>query len=1469
MNSKSNQRFRECAAITVLSVSLLILTGALQSAGAAVPLETTPVPSSVTAGYAHACEIKSNGSIACWGSATEGNASPLAGTFTRLSSGWTHNCGIKTDGTLACWGFDLLGQATPPHGKFSEIAVGALHSCGIKTDGTLACWGDNFVGQASPPTGTFMQVTAGSLHSCALRVNGTVACWGENLEGRTDPPNGTFTQISTGNHHTCGVRSNGTVACWGSNDDNRSTPPGGTFTQVSAGAKHSCGIKTDGTVTCWGANDQGQVSAPMGKFTSVSAGGEFSCAQTTGGLVRCWGKNDYGQAPVLAINPTTLPQGDVGSIYHQNLKVTADMYKPLSPVFSLALGNLPKGLSLGNDGALTGTPTAAGSFDFKVTVVDANAFAAEQAFTIVIGKGPLLVQDTDISAQYGGWRGHANAKASGGTWRESNTLNDTASFNFKATSVTWIGRQGPDMGKALVSIDGVKKGTVDLYSASVQWQFKKTFDKLSNAKHTLVVKVLGTKNAKATDTKVSVDAFKVGATTSEDTAPTVKFNTWNRKLNAAASGGSYRTSSKAGAKMSFTFTGTKIEWVTAKGPKFGNARVLIDGTDKGVFDLYASALKWQVAIPFEGLSGGQHRIEIQVVGTKNTASKGTAVIVDALRLVETGASTAFSKAFATTIVAARAATIPVRCDDPNTQGVDEGVSALIQAINDANNEDVNDLSNHYGTDTLDLSAGCTYRLRSGYTPMPGTTLNEMVGLPLITSDIQLNGHGATITRDSSDQFIFLYVAQGGKLNVNDMTFTNAYSFRGSCIWNEGTLEVNDSVFSGNTATWSGPAIQNDGFSYLKNVTSTNNTSGYYGSGFWGGAADDGKNISRAILTNMTIMHNDTGVFNEHSGLMELYNVTIAENSDTGLFNAERGQVSITNSTISSNGWTNIGTETPLTLTNTILSNAGQNCWGPIIDGGNNLDSGNNCSFDTSKGSLINTDPKLDPHGLKDNGGPTQTIALQTDSPALDNGNYHACMAAEVNEVDQRGVTRVSESGTCDIGAFEPVARTYAVLSDYGTANANEQSVEDLINTWDPAPDFIVTNGDNYARTDVTNKYDTSVGKYYCRFLAGVTPGPNCPASQQSQSGNKFFPTLGNHDYSDGGTTSNLPTTYTNYFSLPGNERYYDFVRGPVHFFVVNSNNGTGQEPDGTTASSTQGTWLQTRLAASTSRWNIVHLHHSPYSSGPHASNSWMQWPFAAWGADAVISGHDHIYERIALNDIRYFVNGTGGQDQYSYSCAATRVNGSEICIDYKFGAQRVTATDTGLTFEYITTDGMLMDTFTIGTPPSTTTLITMGSTYKYLDNGSNQGTAWKEAGFDDTRWAQGPAQLGYGDGDEQTVVSYGPNANNKYVTTYFRRTFTVSDPSQFTSLVLKLLRDDGAVVYLNGTELARSNMPAGAIAYTTLAAATVGGTDESTFYSYAVSPNQLHTGENVLAVEIHQSDVTSSDISFDLELKAQ
>ena len=165
------------------------------------------------------------------------------------------------------------------------------------------------------------------------------------------------------------------------------------------------------------------------------------------------------------------------------------------------------------------------------------------------------------------------------------------------------------------------------------------------------------------------------------------------------------------------------------------------------------------------------------------------------------------------------------------------------------------------------------------------------------------------------------------------------------------------------------------------------------------------------------------------------------------------------------------------------------------------------------------------------------------------------------------------------------------------------------------------------------------------------------------------------------------------------------------------------------------------------------------------------------------------------------------------------------------------------------------------------TLVAAGANWRYHDKGQNLGTNWIALAYNDTGWSNGPAQLGYGDNDEATVVGYGGNVNNRFITTYFRRTFVNNSPVPFTALLLRVVRDDGVAVWLNGVPIFRDNLAAGA-AFNTLATTTVAPGIENLFNPTNLPPNILAPGTNILAVEIHQGAVDSSDISFDLDLVA-
>ena len=184
----------------------------------------------------------------------------------------------------------------------------------------------------------------------------------------------------------------------------------------------------------------------------------------------------------------------------------------------------------------------------------------------------------------------------------------------------------------------------------------------------------------------------------------------------------------------------------------------------------------------------------------------------------------------------------------------------------------------------------------------------------------------------------------------------------------------------------------------------------------------------------------------------------------------------------------------------------------------------------------------------------------------------------------------------------------------------------------------------------------------------------------------------------------------------------------------------------------------------------------------------------------------------------------------------------------------------------------------LGTPGSSNVELTIeqavlveaASDWAWLDTGVDPPATWTEADFDDSAWSVGPAPLGYGD-PVATEVSYGPNSSSKYITTWFRHEFFVAADvvEGAVDLTVSMRVDDGAVVHLNGAELVRAHMPAGALTSSTLASQTASGAAETTFVDYVLPVTALQSGANVLAVEVHQVQPGSSDISFDLSLSAE
>lgn len=260
----------------------------------------------------------------------------------------------------------------------------------------------------------------------------------------------------------------------------------------------------------------------------------------------------------------------------------------------------------------------------------------------------------------------------------------------------------------------------------------------------------------------------------------------------------------------------------------------------------------------------------------------------------------------------------------------------------------------------------------------------------------------------------------------------------------------------------------------------------------------------------------------------------------------------------------------------------------------------------------------------------------------------------------------------------PAPIRFAVIGDYGQAGEPAAAVAALVKSWQP--DFIITTGDNNYPSGSAETIDQNIGQYYADYIYPYYGIYGAGTAEE----NRFFPSLGNHDWDAPGIDA-----YLAYFTLPGNERYYEFSKGPVHLFALNSDS---REPDGVNAGSIQANWLQTELAASELPWKIVYGHLSPYASGPQQGIAWMNWPFQEWGATVLLAGHDHIYERILRNGFPYIINGLGGGTRYAIE---EIVDGSKVRYRDNYGAMLVTADWQQITFQFFTIQNELIDTYTI------------------------------------------------------------------------------------------------------------------------------------------------------------------------------
>ncbi len=166
-----------------------------------------------------------------------------------------------------------------------------------------------------------------------------------------------------------------------------------------------------------------------------------------------------------------------------------------------------------------------------------------------------------------------------------------------------------------------------------------------------------------------------------------------------------------------------------------------------------------------------------------------------------------------------------------------------------------------------------------------------------------------------------------------------------------------------------------------------------------------------------------------------------------------------------------------------------------------------------------------------------------------------------------------------------------------------------------------------------------------------------------------------------------------------------------------------------------------------------------------------------------------------------------------------------------------------------------------------TIIIPSGSNWKYDDSKSSDGNSWTLPEFDDNKWKQGKSPMGYGEDNLATTLSFGSNPKQKIISARFRKTFEVKDKTNVRKIRLKVRRDDGVVIYLNGKKVVSDSMPKGDITNNTPANKLAHGSNEKKFFEFTLPGTLLKKGSNLLAVSVHQIKPTSSDLLFDLILE--
>ncbi|MCJ0901938.1 putative Ig domain-containing protein [Rhodococcus sp. ARC_M6] len=392
----------------------------------------------IAAGGTHSLALKANGTITAWGNNNHGQATAPAGNdYTAIAASTNHSLALKADGTITAWGRNNYGQATAPAGSgHIAIAAGGAHSVALTSNGTIKAWGNNSFGQLNIPAGSgYKAIAAGTNHSLALKADGTITTWGYNGDGQSAVPGGSgYTAIAAGTH-SLALNAAGTIKAWGYNGDGQTTAPTSSgYTAIAAGLSHSLALKPPapaapafvdaGPVTVNGiagtelthtfavtGNPTPTVTAtglPTG--LTLSPAGVLTGTPTTTGTfpVTVTATNGVGTPATLTVTLTitaapaapaftdTAPvalDAVVGTALTREFPVTGN---PTPTVTVIDPAKLPTGMTFTN-GALSGTPTTAGTYTFILQATNGVGTPTTLTVTLTIAAAPAAPAFTDTA----------------------------------------------------------------------------------------------------------------------------------------------------------------------------------------------------------------------------------------------------------------------------------------------------------------------------------------------------------------------------------------------------------------------------------------------------------------------------------------------------------------------------------------------------------------------------------------------------------------------------------------------------------------------------------------------------------------------------------------------------------------------------------------------------------------------------------------------------------------------------------------------------------------------------------------------------------------------------------------------------------------------------------------------------------------------------------------------------------------